>query len=94
MFDGRRAAGVVYKRGGKERTMKAKKEVILCAGTVGSAKLLLLSGVGPRNHLLKMKVGSTNHRSGSLSRLLLSLTHPHVNMLKIIVGIWRGCASE
>ena len=35
---------------------KAKKEVILCAGTVGSAKLLLLSGVGPRNQLVKMKV--------------------------------------
>ncbi|KAI0226225.1 Glucose dehydrogenase [FAD, quinone] [Lamellibrachia satsuma] len=56
MFDGRRAAGVLYKRGGEERMVKAKKEVILCAGTVGSAKLLLLSGVGPRNHLLKMKI--------------------------------------
>ena len=55
-FEGRRATGVLYKSGGEEKMAKAKKEVILCAGTVGSAKLLLLSGVGPRNHLVKMKV--------------------------------------
>ncbi len=59
MFEGRRATGVLYKSGGEEKIVKAKKEVILCAGTVGSAKLLLLSGIGPRNQLVKIKVKSS-----------------------------------
>lgn len=37
--------------------VRANNEVILSAGTVGTAKLLLLSGVGPKNHLQALKVG-------------------------------------
>lgn len=52
VFDGhKRATSVVYRQGGRVRTVKARKEVILSAGTVGSAKLLLASGVGPAQHL-------------------------------------------
>jgi len=36
--------------------VRANKEVILSAGTIGTAKLLLLSGVGPKNHLQALKV--------------------------------------
>jgi len=38
--------------------VRANNEVILSAGTVGTAKLLLLSGVGPKNHLQALKVGN------------------------------------
>ena len=38
-------------RGGGTRTVRAGKEVILSAGFVGSAQLLMLSGVGPAQHL-------------------------------------------
>ena len=41
---------------GKQHVVKANKDIVITAGTVGSAKLLLLSGVGPRNHLKEMKV--------------------------------------
>ncbi|XP_034245055.1 glucose dehydrogenase [FAD, quinone]-like [Thrips palmi] len=46
-----RAVGVQYVRDRRVRVVRARKEVILCAGTIGSPHLLMLSGVGPRQHL-------------------------------------------
>ena len=47
-----RATGVeVVDKGGKRRTVRAGKEVILSAGVFGSAQILMLSGVGPAAHL-------------------------------------------
>ena len=57
IFEGRKAVGVELVHDGKTHVINARKEIIVSAGTVGSAKLLLLSGVGPRNHLREMKVG-------------------------------------
>ena len=51
VFEGRRAAGVLVERGGEQRLLRARREVILCAGTFGSAQLLMVSGVGPAAHL-------------------------------------------
>ena len=56
LFEGKRAVGVQYMHEGALHEVRATKDVILTSGTVGSAKLLLLSGVGPRNHLQSMKV--------------------------------------
>ncbi|MDQ4059919.1 MAG: GMC family oxidoreductase N-terminal domain-containing protein [Pseudomonadota bacterium] len=47
VFEGRRATGVRYRQGGSDRTVLARREVILCCGTLNSPKLLQLSGVGP-----------------------------------------------
>lgn len=51
LFDERRAVGVRYVQGGQSREVRAKREVILCAGTVNSPKLLQLSGIGSANLL-------------------------------------------
>ncbi|GJJ12626.1 hypothetical protein Clacol_006869 [Clathrus columnatus] len=34
----------------------AKREIIICAGTIGSPQLLMLSGIGPRDHLLGLGI--------------------------------------
>ncbi|KAL1470516.1 hypothetical protein MTO96_040371, partial [Rhipicephalus appendiculatus] len=52
-FNGKRAVGVQFTRFGVQQNVSAGREVILSAGTVGSAQLLLLSGVGPREDLEK-----------------------------------------
>lgn len=51
LFDGRRAIGLEFRRNGKNQTVKARGEVILCAGVFGSPHLLKLSGIGPGDEL-------------------------------------------
>jgi choline dehydrogenase len=46
LFEGRRARGVEFLRGGARLTAQARREVILSAGAINSPQLLELSGVG------------------------------------------------
>ncbi|MGP2768455.1 GMC family oxidoreductase [Serratia marcescens] len=56
-FEGNVATGVVYSQnGGAEVTARATKEVSVSAGAVGSPKLLMLSGIGPRDHLQQLGI--------------------------------------
>ncbi|MDC3171409.1 choline dehydrogenase [Pelagibacteraceae bacterium] len=51
------ATGVCFKNNkDKILNVKSKKEVILCAGAVGSPHLLMLSGIGPKDHLKSMGI--------------------------------------
>ena len=56
LFEGRRATGVEYLRAGRRLTARARREVILSGGAIGSPKLLMLSGVGPADHLRAMGI--------------------------------------
>lgn len=47
LFDGRRAIGIAVMQGGETRELRAAREVILSAGSIGSPQLLQLSGIGP-----------------------------------------------
>ncbi|XP_037509087.1 glucose dehydrogenase [FAD, quinone] [Rhipicephalus sanguineus] len=55
-FEGSRAVGVTFTRYGTSQNVSAAREVVLSAGTVGSAQLLLLSGVGPREDLERLQI--------------------------------------
>lgn len=47
----KRAYGVELVKNRRRYYVKARKEVILCAGALNSPQLLMLSGIGPRAHL-------------------------------------------
>ena len=51
LFEGTRAVGVEASQLGHVQELRARREVILCAGTYNSPRLLMLSGVGPAEHL-------------------------------------------
>ena len=56
----KKAVGVEYIRNGKKRMVGATKEVVLTAGAIGTPHLLMLSGIGPKEHLGKLKVSLIN----------------------------------
>ena len=51
VMDGTRATGIAYSRLGKTEVVHAAKEVILSGGVFNSPQLLMLSGIGPADHL-------------------------------------------
>nr|CAD7392758.1 unnamed protein product [Timema cristinae] len=51
-----RAYGVLFIRNGVRQIVLARREVILSAGAINSAQILLLSGIGPKEHLDKVGI--------------------------------------
>lgn len=56
ILDGKRAVGVNYDRDGQTHTVYCKREVLICAGPIGSPHLLQRSGIGPAAVLHKAGV--------------------------------------
>ena len=51
IVEGNRAVGIEYDHRGVRRTVRAEREVILSGGAINSPQLLMLSGIGPADHL-------------------------------------------
>ena len=51
LAEGGRAVGVEYEQGGAVKTARARDEVILSAGAIGSPQILQVSGLGPAAQL-------------------------------------------
>ncbi len=64
LFEGKRAVGVAYTRGGVETTVRANREVILSGGPINSPQLLKLSGIGPADELKGHGIDVVSHRPG------------------------------
>jgi choline dehydrogenase len=64
VFRDGRAVGVEVMRRGRAETVTAGREVILSASSINSPKLLMLSGVGPGEHLKSMGIPVVADRPG------------------------------
>jgi choline dehydrogenase len=51
LLDGTRAIGVLFLQNSEQRKAMARREVIICGGTINSPQLLQLSGIGPADEL-------------------------------------------
>jgi choline dehydrogenase len=74
LVEGGRAVGVEYRTPRGLRTARASGEVIVSGGAYGSPQLLLLSGIGPAQHLQDMGVTVIHDLPGVGSNL-----HDHFN---------------
>ena len=64
VFQSGRATGVEIERGGKIEIIPANSEVILAASSINSPKLLMLSGIGPADHLTEHGIPVLANRPG------------------------------
>ncbi|MBN9391408.1 MAG: choline dehydrogenase [Chloroflexi bacterium] len=56
LVENKKVVGVVYQHNGHLTEMKAGREVLLCGGAINSPQLLLLSGIGPAEHLRSLGI--------------------------------------
>jgi len=95
LFEARRAVGVEYRQRGATGRARARREVILAAGSINSPQLLQLSGVGPAPLLRRLGI-EVVHESPAVGRHLqdhLCIDHLYrsrVPTLNQELGTWRG----
>ncbi|MBO6919003.1 MAG: choline dehydrogenase [Rhizobiaceae bacterium] len=63
-IEDKKAVGVEIERGGKTELIKANREVIIAASSFNSPKLLMLSGIGPAEHLKSHGIDVVADRRG------------------------------
>ncbi|XP_069683734.1 glucose dehydrogenase [FAD, quinone]-like isoform X1 [Periplaneta americana] len=67
LTDEDRVTGVEFLRNGERHRVAARKEVVLSAGTLNSPQVLMLSGIGPRDHLQDLNISVVRDLSVGLN---------------------------
>jgi choline dehydrogenase len=88
ILDGKRATGVNYRRKGKLRTAMGG-QVILSGGTINSPQLLMLSGIGPAEHLRSVGLVVHHDLSGVGKNL-----QDHLDVCTLISTRHRGTYDQ
>src|SRR3954470_14400973 len=85
-LEGARAVGVRLRdKRGREEVVRAEREVLVCAGAIGSPQLLMVSGIGPADHLRSVGVDVAVDAPAVGGNLQ---DHPYV------VCVWEATAPE
>ncbi len=64
VIENRRVTAVEYRVDGRTERAAAGLEVVLCGGAINSPQLLMLSGIGPANHLKSLGITPVHDLSG------------------------------
>jgi len=75
----KRAVGVEFQHEGQVKQLKARREVLLCAGALHSAQILMLSGIGEHAHLVEMGIATQHNLPGVGQHL-----HDHVDVVLVV----------
>lgn len=79
LMERKRATGVEFHHEGQVKQLKASREVLLCAGALQSPQLLMLSGIGPHDHLLKNGIATLHDLPGVGENL-----HDHPDVVLVV----------
>jgi len=89
LFKNKKAVGVLFENSkGNSHKVIAKREIILSAGAIGTPQILMLSGIGPKDHLKEMDIKLIMNLPGVGQNL-----HDHPDFVlkykcKLPVSIW------
>ncbi|MFO1070191.1 MAG: GMC family oxidoreductase [Geminicoccaceae bacterium] len=85
-FENGRAVGVTWRDAqGQEHTARADGEIVMAAGPLATPKILMLSGIGPADHLAEHGIACTVDLPGVGQNLI---DHPEVPMVTQASGPW------
>ena len=87
VMDGARCVGLTFRQGDRQRAARARREVVLSAGTINSPHLLQVSGIGPAARLQALGIEVRHDLPGVGSNLSDHYVVRVVHHLKDLVSI-------
>ena len=79
LIEQQRAVGVEFVHEGQTKQLRAAREVLLCAGALQSPQILMLSGIGPRKHLVEKGIACVHDLPGVGQNL-----HDHIDVVQVV----------
>jgi choline dehydrogenase-like flavoprotein len=79
LMEGKRAVGVEVRVGHEVQQLKAKREVLLCAGAIQSPQILMLSGIGAGAQLQQHGIATVHDLPGVGANL-----HDHPDVVQVV----------
>jgi choline dehydrogenase-like flavoprotein len=79
LMEKKRAVGVEFEHQGHTKQLMCQREVLLCAGAIQSPQILMLSGIGPKAHLLDNRIVPLHDLPGVGQHL-----HDHIDVVQVV----------
>ena len=79
LMEQKRAVGVEFVHEGQTKQLRARREVLLCAGALQSPQILMLSGLGPHQHLVEKGIATVHDLPGVGQNL-----HDHIDVVQVV----------